>query len=1159
MAEEHNEQVEVPERSRVASEVSPHSDAADGEPPISGHPSRPGSEGTVVGTVVEVEREILWIEVGGERAMLYASELMLGVGERTADRYAVGDRFEAFVFQMDPEPDLGAVQFSIRRASPYPEALAGLEVGVEVHATVVNTYDAGIELDIGGVRGNIYVHDLPLSGGESTHQRYQPGSRITVHIDTIDSEDRALALSARQYEPGYLEALQQHAVGDVVSGTITVLASDGGLWLDIDGLVGSVGPQELVLADGESAGERYAVGETIDGLFVWQVSYEDRGFELSVKRNAPGYVEALQQHAVGDVVSGTVTAFEGDNGGLRLDVDGLVGGMGPQDLNLADGQSAREHYTVGETIKDLFVWQVDHEDRSLDLSVKRGAPGYVEALQRRSASDVVSATIADFQSNGGLWLDVDGLVGAVSPQDLDLHERESAQERYAVGETIDGLFVWQVNHEDRDLNLSVKRNAPGYVEALQRRAVGDVVSGTITAFQGNGGLWLDVGGLVGSVGPQELVLADGESAGERYAVGETIEGLFVWGVNHEARVLGLSIKRNAPGYLEALRRRAVGDVLSGTITNFESSGGLWLDVDGLVGGVAPDELDLADGESAGERYAVGETIEGLFVWGVNHEARVLGLSIKRNAPGYLEALDAITRGDELDGIVAQANEWGIWLGAAGVVGWIPARELALDDGESPQTRYAAGDPITARVWQIDHEARDIILSVRLLTVDFTEGPIALGAEISVTVRGATPRGMRLPIRVLAADSSVSIPPHALSLSTGVPRSFSDGEEIRAVVVELDDEDRPTRLSHRRALDGWDLEVGRLSSGTLVPNAQVMPLAALSDTELREGSAAVDLGPITGFISEDELDRDSGLALMTYSGNETYGVVIESVSVERERGGMAVVSHERFEQRWRELAAGFQEGEEVDGELRDFDGEAALLDLGLGLLAQMSARELPEADPPGKAVFDRVGERFPLRITAIDRDSQAIYVEHRDQWIESLIGDPESETLEFKEVLKGDPDADDAKEMTRQAMRTINAFLNTEGGRLIIGVHDRTREVTGLEGDPGLDADTIEKKIDQATQIIEASLANLEPRDLLNDDLDGLVTWDTPSVRGGTLLVITCKRGPDAGVNYVVKGKPEFWVREGSSKKQLRTPREIRDHLRTRQQRAAAAGDAASDD
>ena len=1209
--------------SRVAPEERPDVVAA--------RPNGPGTEGTVVGTVVEVEREFIWLDTGGERAMVYASELMLGIGERPADRYAVGDRFEAVVFQMGPEPESGATQFSIRRASPYSEALADLEVGTEVQATVVNTYDAGIELEIGGMRGNIFVQGLPLSVGESTHERYQPGDQINVGIHAINVEDRALELSARQYAPGYIEALQRRAVGDVVSATVTDIDDDNWLWLDADGLVGSVEPDELVLADGESARERYTVGQTIKDLFVRQVSHEARDLGLSVKRNAPGYVEALQRRAVGDVVSGTITHVDD---GLWLDVGGLVGSAGPRELDLADGESARERYTVGQTIKDLFVRQVSHEARDLGLSVKRNAPGYVEALQRRAVGDVVSGTITHvddglrFDVNGlvgyvspneldlageksaqdryavgetieglfiegvshefrilalsvkrnapgyvealqrravgdvvsgtithvddGLWLDVDGLVGSVAHDELVLADGESARERYTVGETIKGLFVWGVSHEARDLGLSVKRNTPGYVEALQRRAVGEVVSATITAFQSNGGLWLDVDGLVGAVGPQELGLAEGESAQERYAVGETIEGLVVWQIDHEARDLALSVKRNAPGYLEALQRRAVGEVVSATITGFPSNGGLWLDVDGLVGGVPAWELDLADGESARERYAVGETIEGLFVRQIDHEARDLALSVKRNAPGYLEALDGIARGDEIDGVVAETNEWGGWLDVAGVVGWIPASELALDDGESPQTRYATGDPITARVWQIDPEARDIILSVRRLDSDFPEETITKGAVIDAVVRGTPPRGTRSPIRVLADGKEIWIPPHVLSLSTAVPPPFKDNQGIRVVVTDLDEHDQPAKLSHRRTLEHWAAEVERLTPGTLVTRSRVLPRGAIPDAEDR---LAVDLGALTGIILADELDRDAATNLIAFGANEVYPVVVESVNADI--GNTTTVSHDRFEERWRELAAGFEVGEEVEGELRDFDGEIALLDLGSGLLAQMPARELPDSDPPGKAVFDRIGERFPLQITAVDRDKLTIHVKH--QWIESLIGEPESEILEFKEVLRGDPDADDAKEMTRQAMRTINAFLNTEGGRLIIGVHDVTREVTGLEGDPGLDADTIEKKIDQATQMLEANLANLEPRDLLNDDLDGLIPPpDTPSVRGGTLLVITCKRGPDAGVNLVIKGKPEFWVREGSSKKQLRTQSEIRDHLRTRQQRSAA-GDAASDD
>ena len=1202
------------------------------------HDSTPDRQ--ITGTVLAVEREFIRIEVDGREAHIYASELMLDVGETPSQRYAVGDHFDASVFEMGPDPASGLPQFSIRRVAPYADALMRLEVGAVVDATVVNTYDAGIELDINGVRGNAFNTELTLAAGESPHDRYQPGDalerllvlsanhdardlRLSVRRNTpayveafaayeignvvdgivadiqgddglwvdiggvtsgiarrdlaladgesiqkryaigdvierlyvfgINDDARVFYLSARRNTPDYVNALAAYGVGKVVDGIVTGFQDDDGLWVNAGGVIGSVPGDELPLADGGSVQERYAVGETIEGLLVWHVNRDSRALHLSAKRNAPGYPEALQRRTVADVVAGTVTHIDDDNW-LWLDIDGLVGSIAPNELTLADGESAQDRYAAGETIEGLFVWHVNRDSRALHLSAKRNAPGYVEALRQHTVGDVVDGDVTRFQSYGGLWLNIDGLVGRVEPWDLALADAESARERYAAGETIRGLFVWEVDHEARDISLSVKRNAPGYVESLQRHAVGDVVPGAIADLDDDW-LWFDIDGLVGVVGRQDLDLADGESAQDRYSVGETVNGLFVWQVGHDNRDLSLSIKRNAPGYLEALQRRTVGEVISGTVAALASDGGLWLDVDGLVGAVGPEDLDLADEESAGERYAVGETVDGLFVWFVNHDTRHLALSAKRNTSSYVEALGQRIVGEVVSVPITHVELAGLVVGVQGVIGVIPVSELLLDAGQPPQQRYSVADTIAARVWMIDRVSRMVILSARRSAADFHQEPVAQGATIDAVVQGTTPRDIRMPIRVLTtySDSSVEIPPHALSLSTGMPPRFEDRQAIRVVVTELDAEGRPTRLSHRQVLDGWEAEMRRLSHSTLVPNARPVPPEALSDAELRAGAAAVDLGPITGFVPEEELDRETGRSIATY--NETYRVVVESVDYERR---IATVSHERFEQRWRELAAAFEVGAEVDGELRDFDNETALLDLGSGLLAQMPARELPDSDPPGKAARDRIGELFPLRITAIDRDSQTIYVEPREQWVESLIGEPESETLEFKEVLRGDPDADDAKEMTRQAMRTINAFLNTEGGRLIIGVHDTTREVVGLEGDPGLDAGTIEKKIDQATQILETNLANLEPRDLLRDDLDGLVDWDTLSVRGGTLMMITCERGPEAGVNLVIKGKPEFWVREGSSKKQLRTQSEIRDHLRTRQQRAAA-GDAASDD
>ena len=771
----------------------------------------------------------------------------------------------------------------------------------------------------------------------------------------------------------------------------------------------------------------------------------------------------------------------------------------------------------------------------------RNDPRYVKARAGYQPGDCVSGTIVGI-APGGLYVDVDGVLGTALRRELPLSDGEAIQDRYSLDDTVNDLFVWRVDRDARDLALSVRRNTPGYVEALNTHSVGDVVSATVTALEDRG-LWLDVGGVIGGVLSRELLLADGESLQDRYAVGDTVHDLFVWQVSRDARELALSVRRNAPGYVETLNAHSVGEVASGVVTGFQSNGGLWLDVGGVVGAVSPWELSLADGESAQDRYAVGDTVHDLFVWQIN-DARSLNLSVRRNAPGYVEALTDISAGDRLDGIVAWAGEWGVWLHVASVLGWIPARELELGAGELPRERYTPGDPITAQVWQIDQTSRTIILSVRRFGPDSPEEPIAIGATIDAVVRGSMPRGIRSPIRVLAANTEVWIPPHALSLSATMPSRFHDGQVIPVVVTKLDEFRRPAELSHRRALDRWEPEMQRLSRGTVVPAARLLASGAISETE---GRAAVDLGPITGFIPADELDSDMAQNLMTHSGNETYAVVVQSVDVER---GTAIVSHEEFPARWRELAAEFQEGVHVDAELRDIDGRDALLDLGSGLLATLPVDQLPPSETSGATVADRIGESIPVRIARIDHATQTIYAERREQWLETLIGEPESETLEFKAVLRGGGGQAARTTMTRRSIRTINAFVNTSGGRLIIGIQDETREVLGLEADQGLSEAAIAKKIDNAFRILASNLKRFTARSPF-EGIDDLVTWRTESVRGKTLLIVECGRGPAHGVDLVVgDDQKEFYIRDQDSTRLLSEPEDINSHLRQRADRAA---------
>ena len=653
-----------------------------------------------------------------------------------------------------------------------------------------------------------------------------------------------------------------------------------------------------------------------------------------------------------------------------------------------------------------------------------------------SVGDVVSGVVTALASDGGLWLNVGGVIGAVPPDELSLAADESAQDHYAIGDTVHHLFVLWVSHDQRGLVLSVRRNTPSYADALNAHKVGDVVSGVVTEVV-DGALLLDVGGVLGVVTSMDLPLGDGESARNHYAIGGIVHDLLVWQVDHNRRHLLLSARRNVPSYVEALNAHSVGNVVSGVVTDIIGDF-LTLDVRGVIGAAPQWELALADGESAQDRYAVGSTVRGFFVWQVGHDDRYLRLSVRRNMPSYVEALADISVGDSLDGTVAVANEWGVWMDG-GVVGWIPARELQLEDGELPSARYAPRDPITAQVWQIDQASRTIILSVRRLGLDSPEEPIKLGATIDAVVRGSTPRGIRSPIRVLAANTEVWIPPHALSLSTTRPSRFHDGQVIPVVVTRLDELGRPAELSHRRTLDRWELEMQRLSRGVVVPGARLLASGAISETE---GRAAVDLGPITGFIPEDELDSETAQKFMDQGGNETYPVVVKSVDTGR---GIAIVSLEEFPARWRKLTAEFQDGAHVDAELRDIDGRDALLDLGSGLIATLPVDQLPRSGRRDETCESRIGETFTIQIMSIEPDTHTITANIKNYHLVEMILADETLTCELKAVfLASTPNETNSQRQKRQdtnraVVRAMAGMMNRDGGHVLVGVEDTDKK------------------------------------------------------------------------------------------------------------------------
>jgi hypothetical protein len=157
--------------------------------------------------------------------------------------------------------------------------------------------------------------------------------------------------------------------------------------------------------------------------------------------------------------------------------------------------------------------------------------------------------------------------------------------------------------------------------------------------------------------------------------------------------------------------------------------------------------------------------------------------------------------------------------------------------------------------------------------------------------------------------------------------------------------------------------------------------------------------------------------------------------------------------------------------------------------------------------------------------------------EDLIKAGESKTLEFKSTLRWSlkDNRQDDKGVTHAVLKTIAAFLNTEGGDLLIGVAD-DGSIVGIETDQ-LESD--DKFMRHLAQVV---------RNGLGDRAGTCIDPKTQFVQGKTVCVVSCQRSPEPvflkwkGMEAVAEG--DLFVRSGPGTVKL-PPDSAREYIRTR--------------
>ncbi len=167
-----------------------------------------------------------------------------------------------------------------------------------------------------------------------------------------------------------------------------------------------------------------------------------------------------------------------------------------------------------------------------------------------------------------------------------------------------------------------------------------------------------------------------------------------------------------------------------------------------------------------------------------------------------------------------------------------------------------------------------------------------------------------------------------------------------------------------------------------------------------------------------------------------------------------------------------------------------------------------------------------------------------EYLEYLVKRDEYRYLELKASLRVDDNGKKNKDLTKKIIKSLLAFANTNGGRVLVGYHERDKEFIGIERD---------KFIDQSTQLIDEEGWTKHFQDLMNihnsqkGAIDQLIDLEfveyAPQI---TCAIISIARSEKL-IGYLdsVDAQEETWVRQPKQLNRLNNDKQKEEHLQNR--------------
>lgn len=335
-------------------------------------------------------------------------------------------------------------------------------------------------------------------------------------------------------------------------------------------------------------------------------------------------------------------------------------------------------------------------------------------------------------------------------------------------------------------------------------------------------------------------------------------------------------------------------------------------------------------------------------------------------PDYESTIKSFSEGDVVSGKVVRVDRDEVLVDIGyKSEGVIPARELSVRYGVSPEDIVKVGDTIDALVLQKEDKEGRLILSKKRAEYERVWQRLEAIKEIDGTIKGevieAVKGGLIVDIGVRGfVPASLADVQRAKNLKQHV------GEEFECKIVELNRSRNNVVLSRRAFLESQRKEekqqlLAKLEKGQVVTGVV---------SSIVNFGAFVDIGGLDGLIHISELswghvDHPSEILSV---GDE---IKVEILDVDREKGRVSLGLKQTQPDPWREVVKRFKTGEIIEGTITKLVPFGAFAEVADGVEGLIHISELCEQRIEFPEEVVKLGEKTKVKVVDVDLERRRL--------------------------------------------------------------------------------------------------------------------------------------------------------------------------------------------